>query len=159
MDPFVTLGVSKDCTREEAKEAFRAGVRRHHPDRGGGDHAFIRFRAAYEQVLAEIDRRGVAETTPEPPAPSPQDPGHPPPPDPKLVAEYFAAVVRHGSRSRRRGRRGGRLNARRDSVLWMTFDFLIIANILYWGAVKIGLNPMMALPSPIREVVFWLFSW
>ncbi len=57
MDPYVTLGVPKGCTRDEAKLAFRAMLPSVHPDRGGDDAAFIRIRAAYERILAELDRR------------------------------------------------------------------------------------------------------
>ena len=57
MDPYRTLGVPRGCTREEVKAAFRARVPLAHPDRGGEDGTFIQLRAAYEQILAELDRR------------------------------------------------------------------------------------------------------
>jgi hypothetical protein len=57
MDPYRILGVTKDCTREEVKEAFRARAPIAHPDHGGKDFTFIQLRAAYEQILAELDRR------------------------------------------------------------------------------------------------------
>jgi len=57
MDPYRILGVARGCTREEVKEAFRAKVPSAHPDRGGEDLTFIQLRAAYEQILAELDRR------------------------------------------------------------------------------------------------------
>ena len=57
MDPYRTLGVSRDCTREELKAAFRARVPPTHPDRGGDDADFIQLRRSYERILAVLDRR------------------------------------------------------------------------------------------------------
>jgi DnaJ domain len=57
MDPYRTLGVTRGCTREDVKEAFRARVASAHPDRGGEEAAFIELRTAYERILAELDRR------------------------------------------------------------------------------------------------------
>jgi DnaJ domain len=56
MDPYLTLGVPRGSTLDEVKEAFRSRVQHAHPDRGGEDVTFIRLRAAYEQILAELDR-------------------------------------------------------------------------------------------------------
>ena len=53
MDPYVTLGVRRNCTRDQVKAAFRAKVRIAHPDRGGDEQAFIALCAAYKQVLQE----------------------------------------------------------------------------------------------------------
>ncbi len=55
MDPYRLLGVSRGCTPEEVKAAFRAMVPLVHPDRGGEELTFIQLHAAYEQVLAEAD--------------------------------------------------------------------------------------------------------
>jgi hypothetical protein len=57
MDPYSTLGVRWNCSYEEAREAFRIKALQLHPDRGGPDEPFIQLRAAYEQVLAELNRR------------------------------------------------------------------------------------------------------
>jgi hypothetical protein len=57
MDPYVILGVPKGCTRDEVSKAFRTLVRYAHPDHGGGDRSFLEIRAAYEQILEELDRR------------------------------------------------------------------------------------------------------
>jgi hypothetical protein len=56
MDPYQTLGVPRDCTRDEAKDAFRARSWQAHPDRGGDDAAFIRLYEAYKIILAELDQ-------------------------------------------------------------------------------------------------------
>jgi hypothetical protein len=56
MDPYHILGVPRDCTREEVKEAFRARAWSAHPDRGGEEPSFIRLCTAYKQILEELDR-------------------------------------------------------------------------------------------------------
>jgi DnaJ-class molecular chaperone len=56
MDPYRTLGVQRGCTREEVKVAFRTAVASAHPDHGGEDATFIQIHAAYELILAELDR-------------------------------------------------------------------------------------------------------
>jgi len=80
MDPYRILGVARGCTREEVKEAFRAKVPSTHPDRGGADLTFIQLRAAYEQILAELDRRPRPDTNW--PARVPRDDGTTKPLDP-----------------------------------------------------------------------------
>ncbi len=57
MDLYQTLGVSRSCTREEVKEAFRARAWYAHPDRGGENETFIRICAAYKQILEDLARR------------------------------------------------------------------------------------------------------
>ncbi len=61
MNPYQILGVAIDCTRAEAKEAFRIRAYHAHPDRGGDTKTFIRIRRAYEQVLAELERERVPD--------------------------------------------------------------------------------------------------
>jgi curved DNA-binding protein CbpA len=82
MDPYRTLGVLRSCTRKEVKDAFLARVPSAHPDHGGEDLTFIQLRAAYEQVLSELDRR--ARTTPDTNRPSrtPREDGTTTPLDP-----------------------------------------------------------------------------
>ena len=57
MDPYRTLGVPRDSNRDDVKAAFRARVPPTHPDRGGEDSDFIQLRAAYERILADLNRR------------------------------------------------------------------------------------------------------
>jgi DnaJ domain len=57
MDPYSTLGVPKDCTLKEVKEAFRGMALHMHPDHGGSDQSFVRLCAAYKQIIEELDRR------------------------------------------------------------------------------------------------------
>ena len=80
MDPYHTLGVLKGCTREEAKDAYRAMAWQMHPDRGGEEQAFIQLDAAYKQVLEDLDRfpSNPAGNAPRSPVKSP--PGHQPEP-------------------------------------------------------------------------------
>ena len=56
MDAYHTLGIVRGCTRQEAKDAFRARAWHAHPDRGGDDQAFIEVYTAYKQILKELDR-------------------------------------------------------------------------------------------------------
>jgi curved DNA-binding protein CbpA len=63
MNPYQILGIAKDCTREEAKEAFRVRAYHAHPDRGGETKTFIRIRRAYEQILADLERQAEADTS------------------------------------------------------------------------------------------------
>lgn len=48
------LGLRWPCSADEAKAAFRRGALKAHPDRGGSDAAFVRLKAAYDEV-----RRGL----------------------------------------------------------------------------------------------------
>jgi hypothetical protein len=57
MDPYLTLGLLRNCTREELKESFRTRARLVHPDRGGEPAAFIRLREAYDQIISELEQR------------------------------------------------------------------------------------------------------
>jgi hypothetical protein len=54
MDPYHALGIRRGCTREEAKQAFRARAWQAHPDRGGAEPDFIRLSTAYNQIIAEL---------------------------------------------------------------------------------------------------------
>jgi DnaJ domain len=65
MNPYLTLGVAKGCTRDEVKQAFLTKAQTAHPDRGGDDASFVALRTAYEQILKELDRRSRSvEKTP-----------------------------------------------------------------------------------------------
>jgi hypothetical protein len=115
MDPYQTLGVPRNCTRDEVKEAFRDRSWYLHPDRGGDERAFIRLCAAYKQVLADLERfpgpilakpvrprRRGRTSTPKPPDPnwepglvvfdSPNPSNRPPqPPDPNWEPELVVS--------------------------------------------------------------------
>lgn len=67
MNHYVLLGISRDAGREEIRAAYRALVRRYHPDAGPGSsaekfkqvvHAYTilsdqRSRAAYDRTLSK----------------------------------------------------------------------------------------------------------
>jgi len=98
MDPYHTLGVLRDCTREEAKDAFRARAWQLHPDRGGEEQAFIQLYSAYKQILRELDRIPI-NTAAKPvrapgnsPISHPSDPSWDPEPN---VIEVPPPVPRH----------------------------------------------------------------
>lgn len=67
------LGVSKGCTFDDLKKAFRRKAMEHHPDNGGDADDFIKVKNAYLALTAicptcqgtgEITkRRGMATTT------------------------------------------------------------------------------------------------
>lgn len=55
-DLYAVLGVSPGATASEIKAAYRALVKRHHPDAGGDDKRILALNAAWE-VLSDGDRR------------------------------------------------------------------------------------------------------
>jgi DnaJ domain len=90
-DPYHTLGVARNCSREEVVAAFRDKVWLAHPDRGGDEQAFIELCAAYQAILSDIrptprgPRPGRADRIARPPGrPAPDEtriPKHPRRPD------------------------------------------------------------------------------
>jgi hypothetical protein len=75
MDPYQTLGLPNNCTREDLKEAFRAKARLVHPDRGGDPATFIQLRQAYDQIITELGQRPsglIAGTNARPARPDPR---------------------------------------------------------------------------------------
>jgi hypothetical protein len=81
MDPYQTLGLPNNCTREDLKEAFRAKARLVHPDRGGDPATFIQLRQAYDQIIIELGRRPSGLTAGTSARPARSDP-RPKQPDP-----------------------------------------------------------------------------
>jgi len=88
MDPYQTLGVPKDCSREKVKEVFRARARRAHPDRGGAIPEFVQLRKAYEQILADLDRNRIPMII-EPSAQAAGQHRQPKPPAPPTVPDFL----------------------------------------------------------------------
>jgi molecular chaperone DnaJ len=56
LDHYRVLGVSHKASSEQIKAAYRALVKRHHPDAGGDDQRILAINAAWE-VLRDGDRR------------------------------------------------------------------------------------------------------
>lgn len=61
-DYYEVLGVSRDCSEQELKSAYRKQAMKYHPDRNPGDHvAEEKFKEASEayQVLSDADKRAA----------------------------------------------------------------------------------------------------
>ncbi len=61
-DYYEVLGVSRECTEQELKSAYRKQALKYHPDRNPGDHAAEeKFKEASEayQVLSDADKRAA----------------------------------------------------------------------------------------------------
>lgn len=50
------LGVKRDCTLDDARSAYRDGMQRFHPDRGGDDAVAAQINRAWEQAQDEKGR-------------------------------------------------------------------------------------------------------
>jgi hypothetical protein len=97
MDPYQTLGLPNNCTREDLKEAFRAKARLVHPDRGGDPATFIQLRQAYDQIIIELGRRPSGLTAGTSARPARSDP-RPKQPDPNWEPDLILLdeEPRHG---------------------------------------------------------------
>lgn len=51
---WVVLGIPRNATPEQIKDAMRAQARVHHPDCGGSDHMMAKINEAYQKALLEI---------------------------------------------------------------------------------------------------------
>lgn len=49
--PYAVLGLSRGASTDDVKQAYRARVKRCHPDHGGSDDEFRQLQAAYELLL------------------------------------------------------------------------------------------------------------
>ena len=57
MDPYNTLGVNKDASDKEIKEAFKNLAKTHHPDRGGNEAKFKEINSAYDSIKTAEKRQ------------------------------------------------------------------------------------------------------
>lgn len=69
------LGVARDADQEEIKRAYRAAVKKFHPDAEGNSYFFRLIQQAYETLndpdrRAAYDRAGPKEAAPQPPPPA-----------------------------------------------------------------------------------------
>ncbi len=81
-DLYEVLGVARDADQEEIKRAYRAAVKKFHPDAEGNSYFFRLIQQAYE-TLSDPDRRAAYDRTGReeaPRAPQPPPPERPPPP-------------------------------------------------------------------------------
>jgi len=58
MNPYQTLGVDRNATADEIKQAYRRLASQHHPDRGGDKARFQDIQAAYD-TLTDPQRRAA----------------------------------------------------------------------------------------------------
>merc|ERR1711971_460871 len=56
-DAYRLLGVSRGASRSEIKRAFYKKALLMHPDKGGDKAAFQELQRAYEEILAELDKK------------------------------------------------------------------------------------------------------
>lgn len=68
MDPYTTLGVTRNATPDEIKSAYRKLASKHHPDRGGDTKTFQSIQQAYD-ILSDPTKRAHFDN------PMPQHPG------------------------------------------------------------------------------------
>ena len=59
-DPYAVLGVAPTATAAEIKAAYRALVKRHHPDAGGDDERILALNAAWEELRHQMRARPAA---------------------------------------------------------------------------------------------------
>jgi DnaJ-class molecular chaperone len=50
MDPYKILGVNKNASQNEIKNAFREKALKHHPDKGGNEEKFKQVNEAYSMI-------------------------------------------------------------------------------------------------------------
>src|SRR6056300_2014206 len=58
MDYYSTLGVSKNASDKELKQAYKKASMQHHPDRGGDEAKFKQINEAYS-TLKDPQKRGM----------------------------------------------------------------------------------------------------
>lgn len=140
MDPYVTLGVPKGCTRDEVGEAFRTLVRHAHPDRGGEDRSFVHLRAAYEQILEEVDRRAVPIEGG--PGVLPRDHRPRESTDPRVARSTYLAWLDHAATKSRR---------RKDRWPWRLLNAIGVLFLLLMIVASLVLIPVVIHQERLRE--------
>ena len=54
-DPYYIVGISRDDTKELAKDVFKAKAKHYHPDTGGDHKKFTRLNNAWGRIKQERD--------------------------------------------------------------------------------------------------------
>lgn len=67
LNPFDVLGLSKGCSVDDLREAYRKKSKKHHPDGGGDEWAFRVVVRAYEVATQTLERELLASRTREAP--------------------------------------------------------------------------------------------
>lgn len=61
-NPYTILGLNKDASKEEIKEAYKKLAKLHHPDKGGNEEMFKLIKSAYELLINEESINHFDET-------------------------------------------------------------------------------------------------
>lgn len=61
-NPYQILGINKDASKEQIKEAYKNLAKLHHPDKGGNEELFKLVISAYELLINEESRKYYDET-------------------------------------------------------------------------------------------------
>lgn len=62
LDPYATLGVKKDASKDEIKRAHHKRVSKSHPDKGGNKEEFLAVQRSYEILSNDEQRKRYDET-------------------------------------------------------------------------------------------------
>lgn len=57
INPYEILGLSKDCTAEQIKKAYKMSAKKHHPDKGGSPKQFAIVKTAYDTLRDKKKRQ------------------------------------------------------------------------------------------------------
>jgi DnaJ domain/Domain of unknown function (DUF5658) len=86
MDPYKTLGISRDASPDEIRQAYRRAAAKYHPDAGGDTWVFQQVQQAYQMLRAEFEANSATDSKAESSASNssrskhPETPNSQPPP-------------------------------------------------------------------------------